>query len=156
MPTDANVTILRDDLRQIVESVFDTMLGLEVRAVDTPWFANGDRLSSAVHLAGHWNGAVLLECDMNQACRLAGRFLSMDPPSAVDDEVRDVFGELANMIGGNMKCVMTPGINLSMPCVVNGIDYTLRVCGAEVRDRLSFESAEGLFWVTILESKTQD
>jgi chemotaxis protein CheX len=156
MQIESGVTILRDDLRQIVESVFDAMLGLAVSADDTPWFPSGDRLSSAVQLAGHWNGAVLLECDKGEACRLAGRFLSMDPPDAVDDDVRDVFGELANMIGGNMKCVMTPGISISMPSVVDGIEYSLRVCGAEVRDRLSFQSVEGPFWVTILESTTQN
>jgi chemotaxis protein CheX len=74
----------------------------------------------------------------------------MDPPDAVDDVVRDVLGELANMIGGNLKCILVPGIRLSMPSVVDGSDYSLRVCGAEVRERLAFQCGEGTFWITVL------
>ncbi len=141
------------DLAQIVESVFGTMISLDVSESEAPWFSGGDRLTSVVHLAGDWNGAVLLECDRPQACRFAGRFLSVDPPGMVDDVVRDVLGELANMIGGNLKCALTPGIRLSSPSVVDG-DYSLRVCGAEIEERQTFQCAEGLFWVTVLSART--
>jgi chemotaxis protein CheX len=153
MPTtELSVEIEPSELAQIVESVFDTMLKLETREDERPWFPGGDRLASAVHLAGDWNGAVVLECDRGQACRFAGRFLSQDPPDAVDDVVRDVLGELANMIGGNLKCVLMPGIRLSLPSVVDGSDCGIRICGAEVRNRLAFECAEGLFWVTVVQA----
>ena len=152
MPTESIIEILPAELAQIVESVFGTMMGLEAGECGTPWFPGGDRLTAAVHMAGDWNGAVLLECGQRQACQFAGRFLSMDPPGSVDDVVRDVLGELANMIGGNMKCVLTRGIRLSMPSVVDGSDYSLRVCGAKVRERLTFQCAEGLFWITVLAS----
>jgi hypothetical protein len=65
-----------------------------------------------------------------------------------------VLGELANMIGGNLKCVLTRGIRLSMPSVVDGSDYSLRVCGAEIRERLAFGCAEGPFWVTVLATRS--
>ncbi len=154
MPTELIAEILPSELAQIVESVFGTMLGLEIGECQAPWFPGADRLTAAVHLAGDWNGAVLVECDRGQACRFAGRFLSMDPPETVDDVVRDVLGELANMIGGNLKCVLTRGIRLSMPSVVDGSDYSLRVCGAEVRERLAFRCAEGPFWITILATRS--
>ena len=115
-----------------------------------------DRLTSAVHLSGDWNGALLFECNRWQACRFAGRFLSMDPPDTVNDDVRDVLGELANMIGGNMKCALTTGLSLSMPSVMDGSDYGLRVCGSEVQDRLGFECAEGPFWVTLLAAAAEN
>jgi chemotaxis protein CheX len=150
MPTELRIEVRPSELAQIVESVFATMLGLEAVECATPWFPAGDRLTSAVHLAGDWNGAVLLECDQRQACRFAGRFLSMDPSDTVDDVVRDVLGELANMIGGNLKCVLSQGILLSMPSVMDGSDYSLRVCGVEVRLRLAFQCDDGLFWVTAL------
>ena len=150
MPTEFSIEILTSALAQIAESVFATMMNLEVGQGGTPWFPGGNRLTSALHLAGDWNGAVLLECDREQACRFAGRFLSMDPPDTPDDVVRDVLGELANMIGGNLKCVLTPGIRLSMPSVVDGSDYSVRVVGAEVRERLAFQCAEGPFWITVL------
>lgn len=154
MPTESSIKILPSELAQIVESVFATMMSLEVRQCGAPWRPSGDRLTAAVHLAGDWNGAVLLECDRRQACRFAGRFLSMDPPDTVDDVVRDVLGELANMIGGNLKCVLARGIRLSMPSVVDGSDYSVRVCGAEARERLAFQCAEGLFGITVLTTRS--
>ena len=154
MPTELSIRILPSELAQIVESVFAAMLNLEVTQCEEPWFPGGNRLTAAVHLAGDWSGAVLVECDGEQACRFAGRFLSMDPPGVVDDVVRDVLGELANMIGGNLKCVLTRGIRLSMPSVVDGSDYGLRVCGAQIRERCSFQCAEGPFWVTVLTTQS--
>lgn len=68
----------------------------------------------------------------------------------VDDMVRDVIGELANMIGGNLKCVLAGGLRLSMPSVVDGPDHSLRVCRAGIRERLVFECVEGEFSVAVL------
>jgi chemotaxis protein CheX len=136
-------------IAQIVESVFDAMIGLRLEETSTAWFPAADRLTAAVHLSGEWNGALMLECTRRQACCLAGRFLSMAPAAAVDDVVRDVLGELANMIGGNLKSILVRGIHLSMPAVVDG-EYSYRVCGSEIRDQLAFESEIGTFWVTIL------
>ena len=154
MQTEPGAQIQPSEVIQVVESVFDTMLSLTVNQEGTPWFPSADRLTSALHLAGDWNGAVLLECSRSQACRLAGRFLSQDPPESVDDDVRDVLGELANMIGGNLKCVLTRGIRLSMPSVVDGSDYSMRVCGAEVRERIALGCDEGPFWVTVLAARS--
>lgn len=153
MPTEITVGIPPSELAQIVESVFENMLSLQASESQSPWFPSGYRLTAVVHLAGDWNGAVLLECDRTQACRFAGRFLSMDTFEAVDDVVRDVLGELANMIGGNLKCVLTRGIRLSMPSVVDGSDYGLRVCRSEVGERLAFQCAEGPFWITVLTTR---
>jgi chemotaxis protein CheX len=155
MPTELKIQILPSELAQIAESVLGTMMSLEVGECGTPWFPSADRLTAAIHLAGDWNGAVLLECDRGQACRFAGRFLSTDPAETVDDVVRDVLGELVNMIGGNLKCVLTRGIRLSMPSVVDGSDYSLRVCGAEISERLAFQCAEGPFWITVLTTRSR-
>src|ERR1700722_3579948 len=121
MRTDVSAGILPGELAQIVASVFTTMTNLEVSRCEAPWFQSEDRLTAAVHLSGGWSGAALFECNRHQACQLASRFLSIDPPDALDDVVRDALGELANMIGGNMKCVIPLGaISLSMPSVVDG------------------------------------
>jgi len=132
------------------------MLNLEAVQCETPWFPGADRLTAAVHLAGDWNGVLLIECTCPQACAFAGRFLSEAPPNTVDDVVRDLLGELANMIGGNLKSLLSRGIRLSMPSVLEGSDYSLRICGAEVRERLTFQSSEGLFWISILTTKNQN
>jgi chemotaxis protein CheX len=149
MQTEVSVELLA----QIVESVFTTMMDLEVSPSDAPWNPSGDRLTSTVYLTGEWNGVVLFDCNPRQACQFAGRILSMDPPAIVDDDVRDVLGELANMIGGNMKCGMTTGVSLSMPTVMEGRDYDMRICGSQVLERIAFQCADGHFWVTVLSTK---
>jgi chemotaxis protein CheX len=78
----------------------------------------------------------------------------MEAPETVNDEVRDVLGELANMIGGNLKCILGTGIRLSMPSVVDGTNYSLRFCGVEVREQLAFQCDEGLFWITALTTRS--
>jgi len=146
MPNEVNA----QQLDTIVKSIFATMMDVPIGQSDTPWLPGGDRLTSIVYLDGAWNGAVSLECTASQACQFAGLFLSMDCPDAVDDDVRDVLGELVNMIGGNVKSAMATGVRLSMPSVVDGDDYGLRICGAEIKDRLAFRFIGGDFWVTIL------
>lgn len=152
MANESSVEILASELAQIVKTVFETMVRLEVGECGTLWFPAGNRLTASVHLTGDWKGAVLLECDWQVACRFASRFLSLDLPDTPDDVVRDVLGELANMIGGNVKCVLKNGIQLSMPSVVDGSNYGLRVCGAEIKDRLAFQCTDGPFWITVLTS----
>jgi chemotaxis protein CheX len=140
-------------LGQIVQSVFATMMGLDVFPSDVPFHSHCDRLTSFVHLTGGWNGAVMLDCNSKQARQFAGRILSMDPPDSVDDDVRDVLGELANMIGGNMKCAMVPGVRLSMPTVMQGNDYDMRICGSATTERLAFRCEDGPFWITVLSAQ---
>ena len=154
MPSGSNVKILPGEVAQIVESVFATMLGLKTSESGSAWFPSRRRLTAAVELAGVWNGAVTVECDPAQACQFAGRFLSIDTPDRVDDMVRDVLGELANMIGGNLKCVVSDGVRLSMPWVMDGEAAGVQdgvVSKPPVSRRLAFECAAGPFWVEVSE-----
>ena len=115
MPTESSIEILPSELAQIVESVFETMLSLEMSECNRLVSQRGSvdiRCPSGRRL--EWS-AVLLECATRQACPFAGRFLSIDPPETVDDVVRDVLGELANMIGGNLKCVLPQGSGFPCP-----------------------------------------
>jgi chemotaxis protein CheX len=150
MPAQTEVVIHSEELMQIVLSVFETMMGLEAEESNDPWAPTEQWWTAAVYLSGEWNGAVHVECDQQQACRFAGRFLSIDPAEAAEEMVRDVLGELANMIGGNLKSALMSGIRLSLPSIVSGSDYSVRVCGAAIRQRMAFQSVDGPFWVTVL------
>jgi CheY-specific phosphatase CheX len=133
--------VRKEMLVRTVGSVFITMLGLDVTPSTIPWRPVGKLLASYVQLSGDWNGAVLLQCTRRQACRFAGLILSTPPPETVDDNVRDVLGELANVIGGNLKCG---------PTVVESIDDDLRIFSTKAREKFTFESSEGSFSVSIV------
>jgi len=153
LPDERNEVVIHvsaEMVAQTVEAVFLAMMDLEVSPGKTPLAPSRDQLTSAVQLSGLWNGALLFECDRRQACQFTGRFLSMDPPGVVTEDVRDVLGELANMIGGNIKSAVAAGLSLSLPWVMEGGDYGRRLCGTEVQDRLAFDCEDGPFWVTLL------
>jgi chemotaxis protein CheX len=140
-----------NELARIVEAVFENMIGLEAVRCATPWFPGETRLTAEVDLSGAWNGAVLLECDRSLACEFTRRFLSAAEPPPFNDVVRDMLGELANMIGGNWKCSLARGVHLSTPAVMDGGGTNAAATiAAEVQERLTFQCPHGVFWVTIL------
>lgn len=148
------ISVTEDVVAEIVQSIFTTMVGLDVSVAEAPLSPKGEGLTSSVYLEGSWNGAVCFECNRQDACHIAGHFLSISPPDVIDDDVRDVLGELANMIGGNIKSMMSTDVRLSLPSVVDGENYKFHVCGSDVKTRTAFRFAEGVFSVTILAKET--
>ena len=134
----------------IVQTIFSTMLDLPVEVVEKPEVAPSERITSSVYLEGTWNGAVSMQCSREQACRFAAQFLAIDPPAEVDDEVRDVIGEIANMVGGNFKASMGADVRLSLPSVIDGSDYEIRVCGSAAREDVWFSADGNYFCVSVL------
>ena len=135
-------------IAKIIDSIFSTMMDVEVSVVDSPRATTGERVISSVHLDGAWNGAVSMQCNRRQACEFAGKVLCMDAPEEMDNDVRDAVGEIANMIGGNMKAAMGKDVRLSLPTVIDG-NYEMRICGS-VEHTVGFNYSGGDFWVTVL------
>lgn len=134
------------ELKEIVASVFQLMMGLEVEPIEHPWSPQPDHLAAAIQLHGSWTGDLVLEASCGTACRLTGRFLAMDPPNEVDDEVHDVLGEITNMIGGNYKCALAPGATISIPSV-SPASERLGSLSALNANRTAFACAQDVFWI---------
>ncbi|MEI9811353.1 MAG: chemotaxis protein CheX [Acidobacteriota bacterium] len=136
-------------LAEVVESVFKTMLHIDVSesfAIPPP---SGEMVTAAVFLTGAYQGAVLLHCPPWQARGLTAQFLNRTTPGTVDDDVLDVMGELTNMIAGNLKSALIPGTHLSIPAVTQGADSAVRLCGTRPVSRSAFETPLGPVWVTM-------
>jgi chemotaxis protein CheX len=146
------VTTTDDPIVEIAESVFRTMLGMEITPAAAIWIPNPEGLVALVHVTGSWNGAVALETTSTQACNFAGAFLSLPAPDSVDGDVRDVIGELANMIGGNLKSTLAHGTSLSSPSVADGGGKEIMPRDGIVA-RQAFSGDCGLFWISRI---TQD
>ena len=106
--------------------------------------------TAAVYYAGAWRGALLLECAAGQGADWAARLMHLAPPLSMDD-VRDGVGEVANVIAGNLKALLPPGAGLSIPSVVQGADYSVRICGGNQFERVTFAAPGGLFRITLVE-----
>jgi chemotaxis protein CheX len=145
------IACYRDEITQIVQSVFDTMLGLAVEPIVSDCAAAAGSLTAAVYYAGNWRGALLVECSMDQGAEWALRLMPLEPPLAPDD-VWDALGELANVIAGNLKSILPRGVGLSIPSVVQGSDYSVRICGGNLFERLTFTGSDTKpFQITFVE-----
>ena len=71
--------------------------------------------------------------------------------SVTADDMQDVLGELTNMIAGNFKALLSGACHLSMPTVVEGIDYKLIVPGSKLITQVALDCQGQPFMVTLLE-----
>jgi CheY-specific phosphatase CheX len=150
MLTQLELEPFRADICGLSESVFRSMLRIEVHPSDAELLGDSELITGAVYFAGAWKGAVLLQCNRSQACEFTARLMGIPTPESFDDDVCDAVGEVANIIGGNLKPILPHGIALSMPSVVEGYPSALRICCSSPIIRLAFESTIGVFWLTII------
>jgi chemotaxis protein CheX len=129
----------REEIIQAVHAatgeVFSTMLGMDVRPAAThldhasPSVIDG--IMAFVGLAGPWMGTGVISCSVRFACRVCATLL-MTEANAVNEEVLDAVGEIANMIVGNFKTAaeaLVGPLNLSVPTVIYGRNFTSRSLG---------------------------
>ncbi len=154
---DANTTedAVRKTIADITKGVFSTMVMLDVvdePPLDAPVLNFHETVTSMVGLAGSHSGILAIHCPKNLALLVTSNMLGMEVTD-VDEDVNDAMGEIANMVGGDVKHIFSPkgaDINLSIPTVIYGSDYALEsmssaeslvmpfVCGEE-RFLLSFK-----------------
>jgi chemotaxis protein CheX len=151
MSSHAEVTDFEPVVHDIVVNVFQTMMAMDVQTVDTPFPPSGELITAAISLAGSWKGAVLVECGLQEAFLFTSRMIGIDVPTSLNDDVRDALGELANMVGGNLKSVLPSGVSLSLPTVVWGVNYSMQICHAGPERRWVFQCPEATFAVALVE-----
>jgi chemotaxis protein CheX len=144
-----------DEIQTIVNFVFTTMLHIPADPVPAEWRAHDRSITAAVYFAGEWKGAVMLECSREAAFHFAEVLAGVPRPTELDDTVRDALGELANMVGGNLKAILPKGVSLSMPMVVQGSDYVIWFSGGNTVNRMAFQCPAGLLWLHLIETEAQ-
>lgn len=105
----------------VAEDVFTTMVDGEpghLRLRDGAPAPSGGRLHAWVDITGTYPVRVVLAAGHGTAGRLAQALTGCGPDEALDDaDVADAFGEVANMLGGNLKGTLPPGSRLGLPAV---------------------------------------
>jgi chemotaxis protein CheX len=139
---------LAEDIGDVTRQVWESVLDIE--AFPSPGSAAAVTLgvSSCVQILGGWNGVVNLSMPSELATLIATTMFDLPAADLSDDEVDDAVGEMANMIGGNVKSLLPGPSQLSMPAVTVG---TAHFPGAEVVDHLEFVVEGHPFTVTVLE-----
>lgn len=110
--------------------VFSTMIMMEV-VDDFPLKEPVSRfkcsITGMVGFAGTYSGVISIHCPVSLALKITSNMLGVDCDE-VNEDLNDAIGEIANMVGGSVKQVLSKGgldVKLSIPTVISGEDYTV-------------------------------
>ncbi|MGH1506441.1 MAG: chemotaxis protein CheX [Acidimicrobiales bacterium] len=111
-----------EDLQYMLTELWSSMLDLALddeidptAAHDLSWCAAVDILSDDVV-----TGTVMVRCGDELAERIAEALFGLPSGSASFGEVRDAMGEVANIVGGNVKGVLDAATVLGLPRTSRG------------------------------------
>lgn len=116
------MTITTDAVLGMSHDIFAT-LGLRVRGTPldvAPPPPTAREMTAFVLISGDWKGAVSVQCSDSSARRVAASMFGCAEAEVDADQLVDALGELANMMGGNLKSVLGVSCALSLPAVVAG------------------------------------
>lgn len=137
-----------DVVSEMTRIVWSTMLGLE--AVQGGEAAEAAAFVTSVDISGAWEGTVSISFTRSLAQKVTAAMLASGEADATLAEVSDVIGELANMVGGNVKGLFPGPCALSIPRVEPASAAGPLGSGS----RLWFECGGQPFSVTVLERNT--
>ena len=112
------ITALIDEatVTEIAGMAWSALVGEEEFLVPLPTPLPADTLSSWVTIAGPWNGTVVVTCGRDTADELTRALLREHAPDVLEaEDVEDALGEIANVVGGNVKAVLPGPSALGLP-----------------------------------------
>jgi len=115
-----------EDVAGIAEAVWQSYLGeIHVGIVESGVLQprpEDDTIAAYVLVGGAWQGGVVLACEHTTAQRLASAMFGIPGPVAESD-LGDAVGELANVLGGNVKSLLPQPSAISLPVVTASSVY---------------------------------
>ena len=114
------VEVNENDLAEMVEQVWESYLDPEGVSPLIPTYDENQpsEVHSSVSITGSWTGHLVYASSTGAARRAAAAFLAVEADEVSEEDLSDVLGELANIVGGNVKAMLPPGAFLSLPLVV--------------------------------------
>jgi hypothetical protein len=122
-------------IQSIAEDAWIALVGEDELLLPMPGELPDDVLSSWVDVVGPWTGTVVLTTGRQTAAELTRALLGDSAPELLDHEdVADAFGEIANVVGGNVKAALPGPSALSLPEVGDApaVRNPADVCRVEV------------------------
>lgn len=111
---------LEQQVLSLAEDVWTNVLGTPTTLQPSKPLAEGEsRVTGSVQISGAFSGAVAVECSLDLARRAAASMFALEEAAVGRSEIRDALGEIANMIGGNVKALLPAPSRLSVPEVVD-------------------------------------
>jgi chemotaxis protein CheX len=145
---------ISDKIIESAKEIFSSMVMMEISV-------NGDSMiksepliesiSGVIGLAGTHKGVLAIHIPNKVAMAITSSFLGMDVDE-INEDVEDAVGELANMLGGNVKSILSENgrdINLSLPSTITGKQYDFQPTKEAERIIIPFRCDAGEFTVDL-------
>lgn len=142
---------------KIIEStieIFTTMVMMDVSAQGDLRSESGslhDCITGMIGLAGTHKGVLAIHIPNAIAMEITSSFLGMEVDE-INEDVEDAVGELANMLGGNVKTILSENgrdIELSLPSTISGVEYHFQPNRDADKIIIPFQTGSGEFLVEL-------
>ena len=145
---------ISDKLIESTIEIFTGMVMMEISVAGEPLETLGvlkQSITGMVGLAGTHKGVLAVHFPKQVALDVTSSFLGMDVED-FNEDVQDAIGEIANMLGGNLKTILSDrgkDIHLSLPSTIFGDEYAISSQAEVDQLILSFQAPAGTFYVEV-------
>ena len=143
---DVNAAMLEAAIREVFEIMLSVQLDwmLEMNPPRVP------DLTALVGIGGQFQGILSIRCEKATACCMADKMLGSETVE-LDDSAQDAIGEICNMVAGSFKSKLAKagGCMLSVPTIITGTDYQLRLSADCTRTEMCLGFEGNPVWVTL-------
>ena len=146
---------LNSRVSEAVIDVFDTMLSLKLEPADAVSVETleGIRNVGSVSFAGDANGMIRIHAGDSFSREMAAEMLGKEVEEIEgDEEIRDMLGEMGNIVGGNLKSVFTDAglmCALSTPSFTTGSDFKIETHDIKNFEQLAFRCDKNVIFVEL-------
>lgn len=128
-----------DDIHQVSSDIWTSIVGLDIEPGELGAPTTRETtLTGFINVTGSWEGTVTLECPSSLAVAGASAMFGMEPDELGSEEIEDALGELTNMTGGGLKALLPSPCQLSLPTVVEGMAYRVKLPGSHLLREVAF------------------
>lgn len=145
---------ISDKIIESAKEIFTTMVMMEI-SVSGDYMTESipltESISGVIGLAGTHKGVLAIHIPNKVAMAITSSFLGMDVEE-MNEDVEDAVGELANMLGGNVKSILSEkgrDIDLSLPSTIIGKQYDFQPTKEAERIIIPFKCDAGEFAIDL-------
>lgn len=142
---------IQDKMIDATKEIFSTMIMMEI-TLEEMEETHGpliNTITAMIGLAGTHRGVLAVHFPYAVAMAITSNFLMMDV-TEMNEDVHDAMGEIANMLGGNVKTILSEkgrDIDLSMPSTISGSEYSFQSDKDVDKVIIKFGTEKGSFMV---------
>ncbi|HBE71181.1 MAG TPA: chemotaxis protein CheX [Planctomycetaceae bacterium] len=104
-------------MQQIISNVFEDMLQLPVDSSPSESSFDGRAIIASICISGRSEKQIVVEVPSVSATLIGATMFDVAMDAVEPTEIEDAVGEIANMIGGNVKGILPEDAQLSLPNV---------------------------------------